>query len=210
MKTTTASVFLLFIFSIIQSSFLFGVANAANDAVLDVDGDEVLTGLPYYVLPATWGAGGGGLAIGKKSDRKCPEIVVQRRSDDDFGNPVVFSNADSSDGVIRLSSDVEGEDKSSGKRLVELGGSEGEPGCDTVDTWFKLETTGFNDESYKFKYCPSICSSSITSCHDIGKVQDHHGHVRLALSDDGTGFPWPWIFIKAYGGNGRIRQVVRA
>ncbi|GMJ12288.1 ARABIDOPSIS THALIANA KUNITZ TRYPSIN INHIBITOR 5 [Hibiscus trionum] len=227
MKTTTASLFLLFIFSITQSSFLFGVANATNDAVLDVNGDEVLVGVRYYVVSAIWGAGGGGLAIGRESDRKCPEIVVQRRRDVDYGHPVVFSNANSNDGVVRVSSDVrvkfEGprdrlcltstvwkvQDKaeSSGKRWVELGGSEGEPGCDTVNSWFKIEAS-FGSGMYKFKYCPSVCSSYATSCNVIEKDQDTDGQIRLALSDDGTGYPW--IFIKADEANARIRQVVAA
>ncbi|KAK8704068.1 hypothetical protein V6N13_047701 [Hibiscus sabdariffa] len=106
MKTTTASLFLLFIFSITQSSFPVGVANAAGDVVLDVNGDEVLTGAQYYVVSAIWGAGGGGLSIGWESDRRCPGIVVQSRFDLDNGSPVVFYNANSSDGVVRVSSDV--------------------------------------------------------------------------------------------------------
>ncbi|GMJ12296.1 hypothetical protein like AT1G73325 [Hibiscus trionum] len=154
MNTATASLFLLFIFSITQSSFLFGVANATDGVVLDVDGDEVLAGERYYVDSAVWGAGGGGLAIGRERGRKCPEIVVQRLPSFDKGNPVVFSNADTSDKVIRLSSDVrvkfvgprdrlcqtstvwkvQGEGVPSRKRWVELGGSKGEAGCDTVES----------------------------------------------------------------------------
>ncbi|KAK8572082.1 hypothetical protein V6N12_028144 [Hibiscus sabdariffa] len=171
MKTTTASLFLLFILSITQSSFLFGVANAAGDAMLDGNGDE-------------------------------------RRSDFDYGNPVVFSNVNPSDGVVRVSSDVrvkfegprdrlcltstvwkvEGEGESWGKRWVELGGSEGEAaGCDTVENWFKIERASI-DGTYKFKYCPSVCESSATSCNEIEKDEDSDGQVRLAVSD-GTGYP---------------------
>ena len=62
MKTTIASVFLLFVFSITKSSHLFGLANAANEPVLDIDGEELQTGVEYYVVSAIWGAGGGGLA----------------------------------------------------------------------------------------------------------------------------------------------------
>ncbi|GMJ12283.1 ARABIDOPSIS THALIANA KUNITZ TRYPSIN INHIBITOR 5 [Hibiscus trionum] len=228
MKTTTASLFLLFIFSITQSSFLFGVANAAGDAVLDRDGDEVLTGVPYYIVSLIWGAGGGGLAIGRESDRKCPEIVVQRLRHIDYGSPMIFSNADSSDGVVRVSSDVrvkfvgprdrlcltstvwkvQDKDESTGNTWVELGGSEGEPGCDTMKNWFKLET-GFTKGTYKFKYCPSVCSSSVTSCNEIERAQDTDGQMRLALSG-GTGYPWSWVFIKADKANARIRQVFHA
>ncbi|KAE8683364.1 21 kDa seed protein [Hibiscus syriacus] len=134
MKTTSASVFLVFV--------LFGLANAANNAVLDINGEEVVTGVPYYVVSGIWGAGGGGLAIGREKGRPCPEIVVQRRSDMDYGNPVIFSNADPNDDVVRASSDlnlkftgprdrlcltstvwkVQHHDDSAGKRFVELGG----------------------------------------------------------------------------------------
>ncbi|XP_039071322.1 21 kDa seed protein-like [Hibiscus syriacus] len=223
MKTTIASVFLLFLFSITQSSFLFGVANAADDAVLDRDGEEVVTGVPYYVLSAIWGAGGGGLAIGRESGRKCPEIVVQRLSDMDNGNPVVFSNANTKDNVVRVSSDVKVEFVGPRDRLcltstvwkvdhdqkwVELGGTEGGPGCDTLENWFKIEKAGM-DGTYKFKYCPSVCDSSITACNEIERAVDEDGHIRLALSG-GSGYPWPWIFIKANEVNKRIRQVVNA
>ncbi|KAK8572085.1 hypothetical protein V6N13_047702 [Hibiscus sabdariffa] len=226
MKTTTASLFLLFIFSITQSSFLFGVANATGDAVLDRNGDKVLTGVRYYVVSAIWGAGGGGLAIGRESGRKCPEVVVQRRFDLDNGSPVVFSNANPGDGVVRVSSDVrvkfvgprdrlcptstvwkvQGEGESSGNRWVELGGSEGEPGCDTAESWFKIDKA-FIDGTYKFKYCPSACDSSATSCYEIERAVDTDGQVRLALTDS-TGYPW--IFVKADEADARIRQVVRA
>ncbi|KAH1045667.1 hypothetical protein J1N35_036451 [Gossypium stocksii] len=106
MKTTTASVFLLFIiFSITPWSLSFGVANTTNDPVLDSDGNKVQTGTPYYAVSSIWGAGGGGLALGRPSRKPCPEVVTQRRSSDD-GIPVIFSNSDSNDGVVRLSSDI--------------------------------------------------------------------------------------------------------
>ena len=44
-----------------KSCFL-GVADAANEPVLDIDGEELQTGVEYYVVSAIWGAGGGGLA----------------------------------------------------------------------------------------------------------------------------------------------------
>ncbi|XP_039023205.1 21 kDa seed protein-like isoform X2 [Hibiscus syriacus] len=218
MKSTSASVFLLFV--------LFGLANAANNAVLDRNGEEVVTGVPYYVVSGIWGAGGGGLAIGREKGRPCPEIVVQRQSDMDYGNPVIFSNADHNDDVVRVSSDVNlkftgprdrlcqtttvwkvqhGED-STGQRFLELGGEEGNPGCDTEKSWFKIEETGI-ERMYKFKYCPSVCGSSDTACNEIEKAQGKDGQIRLALSD-GEGSAWPWIFIKANKPHNRIRPVI--
>ncbi|KAK8548832.1 hypothetical protein V6N13_054398 [Hibiscus sabdariffa] len=227
MKTTTASLFLLFIFSITQSSFLFGVSNAADDAVLDRDGDEVLTGVRYYVVSAIWGAGGGGLAIGRESGRPCPEIVVQRLSDTDYGIPVVFSNPKHGGDVVRLSSDVQVKfdgprdrlcltstvwklqhyDESAGKTWVELGGAEGGHVCGPLKNWFKIEKSGM-DRVYKFKYCP--CGSPKPLCKEIEKAQDTDGQMRLALAD-GPGYPW--VFVRADKANeasSRIRQVVQA
>ncbi|KAE8703702.1 21 kDa seed protein [Hibiscus syriacus] len=219
MKTTSASVFLLFA--------LFGLANAANNAVLDAAGEEVVTGVPYYVVSGIWGAGGGGLAIGREKGRPCPEIVVQRQSDMDYGNPVIFSNADPNDDVVRVSSDVnlkftgprdrlcltstvwkvQDLDEQTGKRWLELGGEEGSPGCDTKENWFKIEKASIPG-MYNFKYCPSVCGSSATYCNEIERARDGR-QMRLALSE-GQGFAWPWVFIKAIQPRTRIQQVVRA
>ncbi|OMO68101.1 miraculin-like protein, partial [Corchorus capsularis] len=46
MKMKTARNSLLFVLSI---AILLGLANAANEPVLDVDGEEVLTGVEYFV-----------------------------------------------------------------------------------------------------------------------------------------------------------------
>ncbi|KAE8683358.1 21 kDa seed protein [Hibiscus syriacus] len=229
MKTTSASVILFFV--------MFGLANAANNAVLDINGDYVVTGVPYYVMSGIWDEGdgdvdgGGGLAIGRESGRKCPEIVVQRQSDADFGNPVIFSNADHNDDVVRVSSDVnlkftgkrdrlcqtstvwkvQNIDDSTEKRFVELGGEEGNPGCDTKQSWFKIEETGTERmRMYKFKYCPSVCGSSATDCNEIERAEDEDGQMRLALSEGEGEGAWPWVFLKANEPRSRIRQVVRA
>ncbi|KAK8681999.1 hypothetical protein V6N13_054396 [Hibiscus sabdariffa] len=124
------------------------VANAADDGVLDANGEVVRTGVRYYVVPVILGIGGGGLAIGRESGRPCPEIVVQRPSDTDQGIPVVFSNPNPDGDVVRLSSDVQVKfdgprdslcptsmvwklqhyDESVEKTWVELGGAEGRGG----------------------------------------------------------------------------------
>ncbi|XWS50807.1 hypothetical protein CRYUN_Cryun12cG0120500 [Craigia yunnanensis] len=219
MKTTTTLVFLLFVFSITKSSHLFGVANAANKPVLDIDGEELRTGVQYYVVSAIWGAGGGGLALGRSNKQPCPEIVVQRRSGDD-GIPVTFSNVDTNDNIVRPLSDVNIEflpirpklcststvwkldnyDNSTGKWWVTTDGVKGNPGPNTLTSWFKIEKSG--GLGYKFSYCPSVCQSCTTLCSDIGRYGDD-GQVRLALSNDQG---WPFIFKKAARG---IQQVVQ-
>ncbi|XVF38749.1 hypothetical protein REPUB_Repub20aG0128500 [Reevesia pubescens] len=215
MKTATAVVLLLF--ALTTKSYFFGVANATNRAVLDIDGDELRAGNQYYILSAIWGAGGGGLALGRANDQKCPEIVVQRPSFDD-GIPVIFHNMDDNDDVVHESSDlniefipirdklcttstvwkVDNYDKSTSKWWVTTNGVIGNPGPDTLASWFKLENVG--SFGYKFRYCPSVCESCKTSCSDIGRYTDH-GQIRLALGNQG----WPFVFKKA---STTIKQVV--
>ncbi|XP_017985239.1 PREDICTED: 21 kDa seed protein-like [Theobroma cacao] len=217
MKTATAVVLLLFAFT--SKSYFFGVARADESPVLDSDGDELRTGVEYYVVSAIWGAGGGGLALGRVTGQSCPEIVVQRGFDDD-GLPVIFSNADGKDGVVRLSTDVNIEfvpirdrlcltstvwklddyDLSTGKWWVTTDGVKGDPGHNTLTSWFKIEDAGAL--GYKFRFCPSVCDSCIHLCNDFGR-HGHDGQVRLALSENG----WPWIFKKA---RNSIKQVVNA
>ncbi|MBA0576401.1 hypothetical protein Golob_024054 [Gossypium lobatum] len=163
--TTTASLFLLFIFSITPPSFLFEVANATNYPVLDIDGDWLRTGVEYYVVSAIFGAG------------------------------------DTNDTVVRLSTDVNIEfarirtklcrtttvwkidnyDDSAGKWWVTTDGVRGNPGPNTLTSWFKIENVGIL--GYKFKYCPSVCESCTTLCSEIERDVDSDGQIRLAISD---------------------------
>ncbi|XWS50808.1 hypothetical protein CRYUN_Cryun12cG0120600 [Craigia yunnanensis] len=104
MNTITAAVLLLvFVFST-KSCFL-GVANAANEPVLDTDGDELRTDVEYNVVSAIWGAGGGGLDLGSPINQ-CPTFVVQRTLDTEFDRPVVFYPVDTDDSVVYQSTDV--------------------------------------------------------------------------------------------------------
>ncbi|KAB2010642.1 hypothetical protein E1A91_D10G261100v1 [Gossypium mustelinum] len=223
MKTTTASVFLLFIiFSITPSSFSFGVANTTNAPVLDSDGNELRTGTPYFVVSSIWGAGGGGLDPGRPRGKPCPEVVAQRGSGDN-GIPVIFSNSDSKDGVVRLSSDINiafvplrpkfcetttvwkvaDYDHSAGKWWVITDGVKGNPGANTLTSWFRIEKTT-TDFDYTFKYCPAVCGTCPALCNKI--VRDFDGEmVRLALT---TGHGWPFIFKKVGKSAMEIEQVV--
>ncbi|OMO68115.1 Proteinase inhibitor I3, Kunitz legume [Corchorus capsularis] len=172
MKMKTARVSLLLFLSI---AILLGLANASDkpEPVLDTDGDEVRTGVEYFVVSAIWGAGGGGLAIGRSSKQPCPEIVVQNGRDIDNGIPVIFYNAYSSDGVVRLDTDVNIEflpirdrlcltstvwkldnyDESMGKWWVTTDGDIGNPGPSTLKNWFKIDK--FTVIGYQFSFCPS-------------------------------------------------------
>ncbi|KAK6261432.1 hypothetical protein QUC31_007248 [Theobroma cacao] len=216
MKTTIAAALLLSLFAI-QSDF-FGVANATNKPVLDTDGEELRTGVEYYVVSALWAAGGGGLALGRSRNQSCPDIVVQRRSELDYGIPVIFSPVKPNDVFIRVSTDLiiefvplrdslclttavwklDDYDQSTGKWWVIAGRVAGDAGPHTFPNWFKIEKNGVF--GYKFTYCPSVCDSCTTLCSDIGRYEDN-GQIRLGLGDQG----WPFVFTKA---TRAIKQVV--
>ncbi|KAK5795342.1 hypothetical protein PVK06_036604 [Gossypium arboreum] len=182
MKTTTASVFLLFIiFSVTPNHNSF--ANATNEPVLDIDGNEVQTGTPYYVVSWIWGAGGGGLALGRPRGNPCPEVVAQQWYS-------VWK--------------VNDYDHSAGKWWVITDGVKGNPGANTLTSWFRIEKV--SDVYYKFKYCPAVCETCPALCNEIGR--DFDGEmVRLALS---TGNGWPFYFKKVEKSAMEIQQVAHS
>ncbi|XVE58838.1 hypothetical protein DITRI_Ditri04bG0201200 [Diplodiscus trichospermus] len=223
MKTATVVVFLLFAFT--TKSCFFGVATATNTPVLDSDGDELRAGVEYYVVSAIPGNTGGGLAFTFDPRTTCPETVVQRQLENDYGIPVTFSNSDTNDDVIRLSTDINIEflpirprlcvtstvwklanyDLSTGKWWVITDGVKGNPGANTLTSWFKIEKfekLGYS--GYIFSFCPSVCESCITLCSNIGRAGDN-GLIRLALDRDDLA--WPFVFKKA---TPTIKQVVNA
>ncbi|OMO94835.1 Proteinase inhibitor I3, Kunitz legume [Corchorus olitorius] len=209
MKTMSATALLLAFFLVFstKSSFFVEVANAA--AVLDIDGNEVLTGVEYYVVSIIRGAGGGGLALDEFGFGRCPLAVLQRTLDTDRGDPLTFWPVNN-DSVVSQSTDLNIEfvppfsawcrssntwrldnyDPSSGKWWVTTGATKGQPGANTLTNWFRIENASGN--GYKFSFCPSVCESCISLCNDVGIYDDEDPELgkrrRLALS------PQPWRF----------------
>ena len=219
MKRITASLLLLiFVFS--TKSCYPGVANAANEPVLDTDGDELLSGVEYNIVSGIWGAGGGGLDLGSPINQRCPKFVVQHGRDMEYGRPVIFYPANN-DSVVYLSNDVkivfvpgldaycragttwklDDYDPSSGKWWVATGTVHGDPGPQTLTSWFKIEKPG--PLFYTLNFCPSVCDSCVTLCNPISRYSSE-GQIRLGLDRDNG---WPFIFIKA---SKAIRQVVES
>ncbi|XP_022737266.1 21 kDa seed protein-like [Durio zibethinus] len=223
MKTIAAAVLLLFFVFSTKSCFL-GVANAANEPVFDTDGDELRTGVEYYVVSSIRGAGGGGLDLGSSPNQICPKFVVQRGLDMEFGRPVVFYPVDANDSVVHQSTDVnivflpsidpycrtttmwklDNYDHSSGKWWLTTGGIRGDPGPQTLTSWFKIEKfrPDFTDRVYRLIFCPSVCDSCVTLCNDISRY-DCGTQLRLGLTTPEAG--WPFSFVKA---SKDIQQVV--
>ncbi|XP_054792171.1 miraculin-like [Prosopis cineraria] len=192
MKITLAAFVLLVALS---TRPLLGAADAAPDQVIDTSGKKLQAGVRYIVLPAPQPPGGGGLALASIGE-KCPLDVVAVLGDPGLG--VSFTPVNSKKGRIRVSTDLnvmfsantdcpqsnvwklDDYDNTTGQWFVTTGGVVGNPGRQTVRDWFKIEKY---EESYKFVYCPSVCTNCKVLCKDIGIYADSHGNRRLALSD---------------------------
>ncbi|XP_031263005.1 miraculin-like [Pistacia vera] len=87
MKTPLLSFLFL---ALVASTPLLGTADA--DPLLDVNGEKLLTGTPYYIVSAIRGGGGGGLSL-LPSKTRCPLDVVQEKLDINRGQSLLFSPA---------------------------------------------------------------------------------------------------------------------
>ncbi|KAK4269867.1 hypothetical protein QN277_022967 [Acacia crassicarpa] len=66
--------------------FAFIASSAKAEFVVDVNGDPVINGGTYYILPYIW-ALGGGVGLAKTGNETCPLTVVQSRAEVDNGLP---------------------------------------------------------------------------------------------------------------------------
>ncbi|XP_076898958.1 miraculin-like [Bidens hawaiensis] len=179
------------------------VAATTTTTPLDSDGQEVQSGLKYYIAPVQSNNTGGGLSLDTR-DNFCPPFVVQENSQLSKGLSLRFIPLDNKQNNIYLSSDLNilfnaaticvqstvwklssigggGGDMVAGRRYyVRSGGVIGRPGVGTVNNWFRIEKAG--DIGYKFVFCPSVCSSCKVVCGDVG-VYEEKGERWLALVD---------------------------
>ncbi|KAL8132680.1 miraculin-like [Apium graveolens] len=199
MKTTV--ILLSFLLIPLLNSLL--IASAANDKVLDIDGQELRTGTNYYILPVVRG-NGGGLKINSQGNYQCPLGVVQEADEVNRGTPMIFSPVNPDEQIVRESSDLNvkfsgptficsyknnGEPTvwridsgDSGQTFVSLGGSVGDPGSSTIRNWFRIEKLEGGNNWYKFVYCPGVCNTCRPVCGDLGIVIEKSGTRRLALN----------------------------
>ncbi|KAK1404205.1 Kunitz-type trypsin inhibitor [Heracleum sosnowskyi] len=164
------------------------------DAVRDTDGDLLRAGVHYYILPVVRGMGGG-VTLGSTRNESCPLDVVQETFETDKGNlPLTFTMVDPKKGVIRESTDLNIEfngaticiqslvwklDNYDGEYVVSTRGVKGNPGVQTLESWFKIEKY-LND--YRFVFCPTVCDLCKPICGGIG-ISIKNGVRRLVLSD---------------------------
>ena len=170
------------------------------EPLLDINGEKVFTGTPYYIVSAIRGAGGGGVSVFPTRDR-CPRNIIQLSSDLDKGLPLLFSPAiENGDGLVYESSDlnirfysqdafclqmvwkVNHYDSSTGQWFITRSGSAGNPGAETLHNWFKFERFG-NTNSYKIVHCPKVCDSCASLCSEVG-LYEIDGVRRLAIKGE--------------------------
>ncbi|KAL6175772.1 hypothetical protein ACLB2K_052411 [Fragaria x ananassa] len=177
-------------------------ADADHAPVRDIIGDNLQTGVEYWILPVIRGKGGGlTLASNRNKTISCPLDVVQEQREVSNGLPLTFSPMNLTKGVVRLSTDLnikfstsaavticlnttkvwklDNLDESTGQRFVTTGGVEGNPDPKTRSNWFRIEKY---DNNYKLIFCPIVCNFCRFMCIDVGIYLE--GRVRrLALSN---------------------------
>ncbi|MCL7024533.1 hypothetical protein MKW94_004043 [Papaver nudicaule] len=214
MKTTAMSLLLTFAFIFLSISVQFSAVSAASEPVRDIKGRALRKGVKYFILPVTRGLGGG-LALGKKlNGAQCPLEVVQAQREISNGLPLTFSSVDPKEKVIRVSTDLNikfsassicvqsmvwklaNVDEKVSKSFIETNGIAGNPGRTTVDNWFKIEKDGVRKNTYKLKFCPTVCNVCKVMCKEVGIFVGRDRVRRLALINDGER-PFRVMFKKA-------------
>jgi hypothetical protein len=190
---------LSFLFIVIASTEVrLCKAGASPDAVLDVNGEKLRAGVNYSILPY-FGRNAGGLTIGsiRKGYDQCPVNIVPETYERSMGLPATFSPINPKKGVVRVSTDLNIQfqangkcgkstvwkvaklDQSTGQYFVTIGGTKGNPGRETLDSWFKIEKLGNN---YKFVHCPTVCKYCKVICKDVS-IFYANGRLTLVLND---------------------------
>ncbi|XP_019200036.1 PREDICTED: kunitz trypsin inhibitor 2-like [Ipomoea nil] len=190
--------FLLFL--IAQSIKLLCIeAQIMANVVKDSSGQEVLTGVDYYILPAAADGnteGGGGLTLASGPNTTCPLLVVQSPDSSSNGFAVQFSSVNPSSTNVQESVDHNIKFSAvsicvmstlwrldlkeiTGKYVVGTGGEEGNPGRDTISNWFKVRR---DEDAYKLYYCPTVCDICRPVCGDLG-ILVVDGIRILAITD---------------------------
>lgn len=158
-------------------------ASAADERVVDIDGQELRTKTKYYILPVIRG-NGGGLKLYSGRNGSCPLDVVQEPNEVNRGLPVTFRPTNPKFIAIRVSADLNikfsgstscvestvwriDSGDASGRVYVTTGGVLGNPGGSTISSWFKIEKL---ENDYKLVFCPTVCNTCRPICGDLGVI----------------------------------------
>ncbi|XP_010683390.2 kunitz trypsin inhibitor 5 [Beta vulgaris subsp. vulgaris] len=178
--------------------------NAADTSVLDTEGRPLRAKSRYYILPASQGQGGGITVSQKNQTTLCPLYVSQESQEIYLGLSVWFLPSKHNQRLIYISSDINilfnmvnmclqsaawklTIDHTTWRKYVATGGAIGNPGEETVSSWFKIEKVKSGsyeyDYNYKIMYCPNVCSFCMVICGDVGVFVQDDGTRLLGLSD---------------------------
>ncbi|KAJ0049390.1 hypothetical protein Pint_16623 [Pistacia integerrima] len=196
--------------SFIFFAFITEQLSATNTPVLDFTGENVLTGTEYNILTTSQESARtcSGLSLFNGESKTCPLNVIQEQLEFLKGTALTFSHAHDHEGVvyeslrlnIKFSTTecicgqstvwrIGNFDDSTGQWFITGGGIEGNPGAQTMQSWFKIEKA--STHAYKISHCPSVRNSCVSLYGDVG-IYSGGGVRRLALSHT----PLSVIFVK--------------
>ena len=173
---------------------------ADTAAVLDTDGNPLEANVNYYILPVDHGQGGGLTLLPKNNTALCPLYVGQATDKDSKGLPVKFFPVDPEQNLLALATDVNIEfdaaticitstvwsltfEEGTGRRLVGIGGTLGNPGRETLSNWFNIQKAGSGKYDYKIVFCPSVCQFCTPLCGELGVFVEPDGRRLLGATD---------------------------
>ncbi|XP_054781851.1 trypsin inhibitor A-like [Prosopis cineraria] len=133
--------------------FAFISSFATAQFVLDIEGNYLINGGTYYILPHIW-ALGGGLKLAKTGNETYPLSVVQ--------SPFETDNGCGSGLLLK---------KEDGNKPVKIIRYE-----NTLKGWFKIQQ--YNSWAYKIVFCPT----NGDSCGDLGISRDDDGKRLLVIT----------------------------
>ncbi|KAL0683350.1 hypothetical protein Bca4012_050198 [Brassica carinata] len=174
----------MFYFLLALTVLLAATANATKP-VLDTDGDFIFDG-SYYVLPAIFGAAGGGLNLASRGSNQCPLFVGQEISEVDRGIPVKFSNWRLKVGFVPESEKLNIKMDVKATICVQ-----------STYWWVTAAPSGFRTLFITAGPNPKLekIRQGDNDCINVGIIVDEYGVRRLALSS----MPFPFVFMKATG-----------
>ena len=185
-----------------------------SEQVFDRNGNPMFPGGKFYIMPAIFGAAGGGLRLGKTGNSKCPLTVLQDYSEVVNGLPVKFTRLVGGIDIISTNTPLDiafttkPECAESSKWVlvdeyskltgpwVSIGGTEDIKGKDILNGVFQIQKHGFG---YKLVFCPEITAPP-GACYDIGRRNDVTGR-RLILAEND---PFEIVFVDATGNGSSV------
>ncbi|XP_014492684.1 trypsin inhibitor A-like [Vigna radiata var. radiata] len=191
MKTLIAPIPSTFFFSLfLLSIFTSNLPSAAADVVTDRDGDALMNGGTYHILPL-FGVRDGGVELAATGNETCPLTVVQSRTSKIFrGLPVIISSpyriAYINEALIlnlafaSPPSCAPTPPKWTVVKDLPEGLAVKLPGySSTVSGWFKIEKS-----SLEYLYKVVFCARSGGTCGEVGISVDDEGMSRLVLTEE--------------------------